>query len=726
METPIFVFGLTITQFQLSHIIMTTFHRFILAAHLATILFVSSASAFTRGMKETGLVKWQFSKTGQNWEEVTIPHSCNAIDGHSEKYHRGLAYYKTSVSFCKKELSLPHFLLFEGAAQAADVYVNGYLLTKHLGGYTPFTLAINPWIHEGDNEIQVVCDNHENVNLIPVASDFNKNNGLHNPVYLLTMNPGYFSPLKYGMYRLHVTTPKVSEKEAFTCIESEISNASSHKERYTIHISLANSAGKEVYTATEKITIAAGQKAEFRHGFKLDSPHLWNGVQDPYLYTLSLTLKDAKGKVLDLADTKVGYRFYEMTRDNGFFLNGKPYLLRGVALHQDMEDKASALSTEDFINDYKTIHEIGANFVRLAHYPHRDIAFRICDSMGLVVQTEIPWVNVCGEYATTAYFDNITHQMDEMMNNLYNHPSIIFWGMWNEVHNWGNKPWFQGKLSTEKLLGHTQSLYKHSKKRDPFRYIGLTECSIFKYKDYHKLVADYYSENRYNGWYYHTFKFNVFTENMNEIHNKMGICNVAEYGGGTNPFCHTTDSTLMANRKDDTRHYEEYGNLIHESHVRQIQKLPYLNFTSLWILFDFPVANRTEGYMDSEDGIHFTENNYRKYINDKGLVTRDRKTKKDVFYLYKSWWNKKETTVHITSKRMRIFPSGKPVTVKIYSNARSLKLYQNGKLIQTLDKCKDESGIIWTFEPVRNESSHDVFKVVADDSTEDTVDWHFN
>ena len=693
---------------------------------LLHLLFSTPANALNRGAEEKELQNWLFSKDCKTWEEITIPHSCNAVDGHSASYYRGLTYYKTNIFFNKKELSKPHYLLFEGAAQAADIYVNGYLLTKHYGGYTPFTVNITSSIHEGDNEIQVVCDNHENINLIPVASDFNKNNGLHNSVYLLTMNEGYFSPTKYGIYRLHVTTPQVSTNEAFTCIESEINNTSNKRRKYSVTISLENISGEMVYSTSEEMTVEAGGLQELRHGFKLDNPHLWNGKKDPYLYTLYLKLKDEHGKILDAISTKIGYRFYKMTKDNGFFLNGKPYPLRGVALHQDMENKASAVSTEDIENDYKIIQELGANFVRLAHYPHRDLAFRICDSLGLIVQTEIPWVNVCGEYATKAYFKNITEQMDEMIDNLYNHPSIIFWGMWNEVHRWGNKDWLQGKLSTKKLLDHTESLYYHSKKKDPFRYIGLTECSYFRDKDYHKLTADYYSENRYNGWYYNTFQFDKFSDHMNEVHNKMGICNVAEYGGGVNPFCHSTDSTLMANRKDDSRHYEEYGNLIHESHVRQIQKMNFLNFTSLWIMFDFPVANRTEGYMDSEDGIHFSENNYRKYINDKGIVTRNRKTKKDTFYLYKSWWNKDETTIHITSKRMRNRAKDKPFSIKAYSNAKSLSLYQNGKLVQTLDECKDDSGIIWIFKPVTNQTSHDTFRVVANDNTEDNADWFFN
>ena len=175
----------------------------------------------------------------------------------------------------------------------------------------------------------------------------------------------------------------------------------------------------------------------------------------------------------------------------------------------------------------------------------------------------------------------------------------------------------------------------------------------------------------------------------------------------------------MMCRNDDTKHYEEYGNLIHESHWQQICQMPWLNFTAAWVMFDFPVANRQEGFVDSDDGVNFIVNEYRKYTNDKGLVTRNRQIKKDVFYLYKSAWNKQEPTVHITSKRLHRWPRHQPVTVKVYSNAQWLSLYQNGKLRQTLTSSGEVSGVIWQFAPVKFQSSIDTFRVVADDGTED-------
>lgn len=212
---------------------------------------------------------------------------------------------------------------------------------------------------------------------------------------------------------------------------------------------------------------------------------------------------------------------------------------------------------------------------------------------------------------------------------------------------------------------------------------------------------------------------------MNEIHQKMGVVNISEYGAGCNPFCHITSTDMKQMRADDKYHYEEHANLVHEEHVRQIMQMPFLNFTSAWILFDFPVADRQEGYMDSDDGIHFKENVQRKYINDKGLVTRDRKTRKDAFYLYKAWWNHNDPTVYITGRRMTRLQANSDYCVKAYSNAKSLQLFVDGQPIQFLEHCPDPTNIIWTFSPIKLAPGKHVIRVEGDnhsDSVEKVVE----
>lgn len=519
------------------------------------------------------------------------------------------------------------------------------------------------------------------------------------------------------MYRLHVSTPKVSDQTAQTIVATRIMNAASKPVQLKVTTTLTDKNGKSCFNNTQKITVAAGDSLNFEKQFNLKKPHLWNGLADPYLYTASVRITDNSGKtIFDKVDTKVGYRFYRMDAEKGFFLNGKPYSLRGVAMHQDWDGHASAVTKDLYDKDYSIIKELGANFIRLAHYPHNDYSFRKCDELGIIVQTEIPWVNVCGVNATNEYFSNIHQQMKEMINNLYNHPSIIFWGMWNELDTWGNNNQLQGKFDAKRVVDETASLYDYAKSLDPYRLVGMSDCSLFKRDGYNKIKGDYFSENRYNGWYYN--KFADFTKEYQDIHKLMGITNVSEYGSGNNPFCQTYDA-LEINNKDNARHFEEWANLCHESHVAQIMNLPYLNFTAIWIMFDFPVASRLEGYMDSKDGITYTVNNDRKYMNDKGLVTRDRQTKKDVFYLYKAWWNKQQPTVYITGRRRSKPTQGSEITIKVYSNAKSLTLFQNGVKKQTMNTSGEETGLIWKFDTLKAETNNDTFKVVSTDNTSD-------
>lgn len=662
------------------------------------------------------LVDWKFSLDSTHWKQVSIPHFYNAIDGHSRKYFRGKAYYRRNVVLTESDLYRPLLLLFEGAAQQAAVEINGKRVKTHKGGYTPFWINLKGLVHQGENRIEVTCDNHEDINLIPVSSDFNKNGGLHNPVWLLKMSPIYFSPANTGLYRLHVATPHVNDRKAQACIRADVVNTSGSRQQVSVDITLLDKAGKKVYASRRALRLpkSAAQPGTIVDSFTVQQPHLWNGLKDPYLYQAVMTISDKKGQILDEVKTKIGFRYYKVTSDKGFFLNGKSYPLRGVAEHQDIDGKASAVNDSDIRRDYQTIKELGCNFLRLAHYPHRDIEYALCDSLGIIVQTEIPWVNVCGVNAQPPYFDNIHQQMREMITSLYNHPSIIFWGMWNELDNWGNTDKLQGKIDCQRIVDESAKLYDDAKQQDPYRLVGVTDCSIYRRDGYVNLKGDFFSENRYNGWYYNHDNPAHISDEINEVHQKKGVVNISEYGAGCNPYCHIASTDMKKMRADDKYHYEEHANLVHEEHVRQIMKMPFLNFTSAWILFDFPVADRQEGFIDSDDGIHFKENDQRKYINDKGLVTRDRKTKKDVFYLYKAWWSHHEPTVYVTGRRLTHLQANSEYSVKVYSNAKSLQLFVDGQPIQTLEHCPDPTGIIWTFSPIKLAPGNHVIRVEGD------------
>ena len=670
-------------------------------------------SGLSLSATDTVLSQWQFSLDGKNWEPVTVPHSYNAIDGHSVSYYRGPAIYRISLNLRPDK---PQFLLFEGAAQAAKVYVNGVLTVTHKGGYTPFVVPLKEGVQEGENTIDVVCDNTVDLEMIPISSDFNKNGGLHYPVRLLTYDGVYFDPQKYGPQRFHLTQNVVTDDKVKALVAAKVCNDSRKEKKVKVSWALKNAKGKAVWKRSGVIALPAGARQMLSEEIQLDKPHLWNGVKDPYLYTLEI--KAGKDKI----SSEVGFRYFSIDRDKGFSLNGRPYPLRGVSMHQDLSGKASALTEKDIEADYAVVKELGCNFLRLAHYPHNEYAFRLCDRMGIIVQTEIPWVNICGVNATPAYFENIHTQMYEMITSLYNHPSIVFWGMWNELDNWGNKEEFQGKLDARRVVDETARLYQYAKSLDRTRYVGLTDDSIFRRDFYTELKADYYSENRYYGWYSTYGDFSGLTTAMNHIRETMGgPCNVSEYGVGVNPFCHTWKEEDIRRYKDDRRHVEEYGNLSHEAHVQQIAAMPWLNFTSLWILFDFPVADRKEGFVDSEDGVNYVENPERMYMNDKGLVTRDRKTKKDSFYLYKSWWNHDVETVYIAGRRLLKRPAGSKFTLTVYSNASRLTLLRNGVEVASQENSGEITGVIWKFPDLEMGAEPTTFRVQSDKGTVDEV-----
>ena len=668
-----------------------------------------AASCSTPATRQISLTEWQFSKDSVSYSPVTVPHSYNEIDGHSKAYYRGKGYYATSVKLGSADLKGKVQLLFEGAAQAATVYVNGQQAAYHKGGYTPFVVDITPFVTKGSNTISVTCDNTEDVNLAPVSSDFNKNGGLHNPVSMYILPGAYLCTKNFGLHRVHVSTPEVSAQNATVKIAGKVVG---ELDGIDVKVSILDADGK-VCLSSEGPAQASGIDAVF----KMENPHLWNGVKDPYLYTVKVEVMKGS-KVIDQTCSRFGVRSFHMDQEKGFFLNGELYPLRGTSIHQDKHLKATALSRQDYIEDYEVVKELGCNFVRLAHYPHNDMAFDLCDEMGLIVQTEIPWVNICGVDAKPEYFENLHQQMTEMIKGLYNHPSIVFWGMWNELDTWGNTMAFQGPLDTKKVAEVTASLYDLAKSLDPLRLVGLTDDSVLTRDGYTALKTDYVSENRYNGWYYGSF--DGLTPEIVKLHEQGFIVNISEYGAGVNPYCHTWKEADI-NNSDNAKHFEEWGNLFHESHLQQIEAMPFLNFTSIWILFDFPVAARTEGYLDSADGVNFTENDERKYTNDKGLVTRDRKVKKDAFYLYKSKWNSSEETVHITGKRLEAAPEGLAYTVKVYSNAKSLTLYHNGEKLQTLTSTGENTGVIWQFSPVTLKGESNSFKVVSDSGKEDEI-----
>lgn len=682
-------------------------------------------------VKVTELAEWKFSKNASgDFADVTLPHSCNAADGQSASYYRGDTYYKYTLTVPVSGIgSKNYILLLKSAAQAGYVSVNGTVISIHKSGYTPFTVDLTGSLKAGSNEIMIKCSNQLDTTMPPVSSDFNKNNGLHDRVYLIESGKLHADMENYGYDKMHVFQKSVTDDCATVQVNTRIVNDTGTDRVCNVLISLSDSDGSIVSRDIETLLVPT-TGMEYMKEITIDNPHLWNGLTDPYLYTVTLVIS-ANSIVCENLSTKVGLRYYRMDAGTGFYLNGKSYPLRGVAHHQDLYGKASALTEADIDADFEFIKELGCNFIRIAHYPHNQYTFEKCDELGIIVQTEIPWVNECGVNATDVYLMNIKRQMKDMIIHHYNHPSIVFWGMWNELGNThDNNP--QGTLDVAKVVEWTEELYLYARNLDATRFIGMADDKQYNKPGWDMLAGDYHAENVYRGWYTNQSISGADEMKgvMMGIRNRMGCTALTEYGSGCNPYCHSEKPDTTTNKgSNGARHDEEYANLLHESHLRQICEMDFLVFTSAWVLFDFAVAARKEGYMHCTDGVTTTTDTSKYYINDKGLVTRDRGLKKDAFYLYKAKWNQKETTVYITSRRFISRPSS-VITIKVYSNAETLRLYQNGVLKQTLTGSGEATGVIWTFQAIPFENVTDTFKVIGFDKNgvefRDNVDFSVN
>ena len=640
---------------------------------------------------------WQFSKDQKSWEVIDAPHTCNTVDGMSEQLFRGVTCYQKKLILSPSQRQKSFALLFHAVGQKSEIQVNDTTVMTYEGGYTPFVVPLTNLQCPGENLIKVFCNNEPNADLIPMSADFNFNNGLHEKVFLYELDKLYFDIYRYGYDRFHVIPQLVTNQKADIVLQSMITNLGEKSTYCQIHYTF-RAAGKEVLSGTQELIASPGGNT-YEESITLYKPRLWNGLIDPFLYTVELELIQ-EGQLIDTAQTRIGLRYFGMDYEKGFLLNGQPYSLRGVAMHQDAPNVMSAMKERDFDRDYEMIQELGCTFLRLAHYTHDAYAFRKCDELGLIVQTEIPWVNHLGPKASQKYHDCIQNNLQSMITNYYNHSSIIFWGICNELNgsHWktGEDP--QGGFSSELAIEWVNEFYDYAKTLDATRYIGFTSHDDTfigsQTADWH---ADFIASNQYKGWYGGTFpEFGAKMDQYRQEDAAQFWC-VGEYGAGNNPWKHS--SNPMATTEIATggqRHDEEFANLFHESYLAQIKERPWLIYTSVWILFDFAVASRFEGETP--------------YQNDKGMVTRDRQTKKDIYYLYQAAWSKKPV-VYITGKRFDKRQE-EMTSIKVYSNATKLSLYQNDKLLQTLEK-SDVADVVWNFENITLAKEGSEFKVIG-------------
>lgn len=598
--------------------------------------------------------------------QVTLPYSVNCENGHSSSYSKGSYTFETTATLYRRQ---PTYLWFQHADQSADIYVDDVFVTTHWGGYNAFFVDISNYVHQGTNQIKVVLNNTTRDVLAPNAGDFNFNATL-GKVKLLT-SP-VLPSIDYGYDGFHITSTVTSQEATITVKTAVPAEA-------TVICSI-NGDNCE-YSNTQ---ISTGEEITFET--TINNPHLWNGISDPYLYDVTLTIKK-DDVVYHQFERGYGLRFYEYVINKtvgnenytGFLLNGSPYLLRGVCTHHDLEGKANALTDEDIANDFAIIQELGCNFVRLAHYPHPKEVYDWCDRLGIIVQTEVPCVNRFQNTLPQDYYDHLYIQYEDMVRQHFNHPCIMFWGLGNEIKT------DDTSFSKTKLEAYRTFI----KNIDSERWVGyvVDHGKNNPSSSFGNPVMDWFGCNIYVGWYIDKTTNNPTNQLNTRVSNIITNQNVrkplafSEYGCGGTPSCHSDDFKTTTTTGNNPRHDIEYQMWLHEGHIAAIKNFPQLLFTSQWQLFDIAVSSRREGYTISLDGENTYEDDNLKYLNNKGLVERDHRTKKDPFYLYKAWWNQTDKFVHICGKDYEKLTNR---VIKCYTNDGStLSLFVNNEEIET-------------------------------------------
>lgn len=582
--------------------------------------------------------KWGFSKEAleapttmpERWNWVNIPHTWNNIDGQDggNDLYRGTAFYAKEL----EKMDLPkadrYFLEIQGANSSAILYINGKKLANHDGGYSTWRVDITDAL-EDKNLFVFEVDNSQNDRVYPQNADFTFYGGIYRDLNIIAVSESHFDLEYYGTPGIKVT-PEVVGKDAKVEVEVFVKNV---KETQKLVYTLKDAEGNVV---EEKETPASETVASF----EIENVHLWHGKKDPYLYTAEVCLKDEE--VLDNVSARFGCRTFEIHPENGFILNGEEYPLRGVSRHQDRWGIGNALLKEHHDEDMDLICELGATTIRLAHYQHDQYFYDLCDERGMVVWAEIPYISTHMPNGR----ENTISQMKELVVQNYNHPSIIVWGLSNEITMHGD--------SDEDLRENHVILNDLVHEMDKTRLTTMACVSMCSMDDPYVQIPDTVSYNHYFGWYGGDTSQNGPW--FDEFHAKYPNIPIgcSEYGCEALNW-HTSDPQ----QGDYTEEYQAY---YHEELIKQFYTRKYMWATHVWNMFDFGADSRNEG---GENG-----------QNHKGLITFDRKYKKDSFYAYKAWLSD-EPFVHICGKRYvdRVEETTK---VTVYSNQPEVELFANG------------------------------------------------
>ena len=611
----------------------------------------------------TKLMKnWQFTGPDGKTTAVDLPHTWNNIDGQDggNDYWRGTCIYKTQFTapaFDKNTQQV--WLQFEGVNASAKVTLNGVEVTRHDGGYSTFRADVTALLADS-NELIVEADNSKNDRVYPQKADFTFYGGIYRDVSLLVVNRNHIALGYLGGPGVQIT-PAVNGANADIEVKTWMEGDGE------VEFSIYDAAGAEVLTGKGRDTTVT-----------LEHPHLWDGVRDPYLYTCAVRLV-LNGEVQDEVRQRFGVRSFSVDPKRGFFLNGRPYPLHGVSRHQDRKGLGNAITREMHDEDMQLIKELGANTIRLAHYQHDQYFYDLCDEAGMVVWAEIPYIS---EHMPNGR-ENTISQMKELIVQNYNHACIVCWGVSNEI-----------TISTKDnrdMRDNHHVLNDLCHEMDKTRLTTLAcyaMCGPFNPVAH---ITDLVSWNLYLGWYVPGLFLNDLWMNFFHLCYPNRALGFSEYGAEGMPNLHSSHP-----RRGD--HTEEYQAIYHEYMLRCFDRHKWLWATHVWNMYDFAADARDQG---GEPG-----------MNHKGLVTFDRKTKKDSFYIYKAWWSD-EPFVHICSKRYADRTENE-IEVKVYSNQKQVSLYVNGEKLS-----EQEGEHIFKFRVKLNGETK--VQAVAGDSIDDAI-----
>lgn len=568
---------------------------------------------------------WDFTKENCT-EQVNLPHTWNAVDGQSEKnYYRGKCSYRKTVQRYDGDVVLE----LNGANTRSEVFVNGNFVGEHINGYGMFRFDITSFLSKDENELLITVDNSSDPLLYPQVADFTFYGGLYRDVNIICSLPEtHFSLLDKSKNGVYITPMVNGDVYIKSFTEGNIEGFTKEFEIYDMN---GESVAKGLYSGD-----ATAVKLH------VDSPALWNGIENPYLYTLAARLKRGN-EVIDEVKDCFGFREFEFDSEKGFSLNGKHIKLKGVSRHQDRELVGNALTLKEHKEDIDMICEIGANSVRLAHYQHDDKFYEECDRAGLLVWAEIPVIsNFSKKKQPQAKL-----MLEELIRQNYNHPCIFCWGIENEISIGTPSP------SLHKGLSELDSIAKQLDETRPTTCAQFTVCPVTSKLNY---ITDILGYNHYFGWYFQSAgQIGVWLDKFHETNPDINLC-LSEYGA-------EGITTLHSAVPVQGDYSEEYQAVFHEKYLKAINEREWLWGSYVWNMFDFGSAIRNEGGVKGR--------------NNKGLVTIDRKIKKDAFWIYKAYWSD-EKFVHITGERYVDRPIGIQ-EIKVYSNCSEVKLTVNGE-----------------------------------------------